>query len=143
MILPIIIHSRIYYIKPTKKYDYNPIKLKEIAMNIIDTLGFIAAFCTTASFLPQALKVLKTRDTSALSLGMYALFTLGVSFWLVYGLLKNDAPMIIANIITLFLAVFILGMKIHSDLSPSGPKNTDSKNTDSKNTVPKNSPPNK
>ena len=85
-------------------------------MTTIDILGFTAAFCTTFSFLPQALKVFKTRDTKSLSLVMYSVLTVGVALWLAYGLLKQDAAVIVANMVTLLLAVAILGIKIHNDV---------------------------
>ncbi|ABD82857.1 SemiSWEET transporter [Saccharophagus degradans] len=85
-------------------------------MSGIDILGFCAAFCTTISFLPQAIKVIRSRDTSSLSLAMYSIFTIGVSLWLAYGLYKQDLAMIIANIITLVLATIILATKIVNDV---------------------------
>lgn len=84
-------------------------------MTPTDTIGLIAASFTTLSFLPQAIKVIKTKDTAALSLMMYSIFTLGVAFWLCYGLLIKNKAIIIANLITLCLAVCILGVKIHND----------------------------
>lgn len=79
---------------------------------IIEILGFIAAFLTTASFLPQAIKTIKTKDTKALSLSMYAVFTSGIFCWLIYGLFIGSLPIIFANAITLLLAGSILLMKI-------------------------------
>lgn len=84
----------------------------------VDIVGFGAAFCTTVSFVPQALKVLKTRDTAALSLMMYCIFTLGVVLWLLYGIFRGDWAIIVANCITLCLALCILLVKIHSDVLP-------------------------
>lgn len=81
-----------------------------------DTIGLIAAFLTTASFLPQALKVLRTRNTESLSLTMYSMFTAGVACWLAYGLVIGSMPMIIANVITLGLAAIILSMKVMNTL---------------------------
>ncbi len=80
----------------------------------IELIGYIAAFCTTASFLPQAWMTLRTKDTRSLSLGMYSLFTLGVLFWLIYGVYKRDFALIWANAVTLLLAASILGFKIRS-----------------------------
>lgn len=71
-------------------------------------VGYIAAFCTTFSFIPQVLHILRTRDTAAISLGMYSIFTFGVSMWLIYGIILRDIPMTLANAITLVLALFIL-----------------------------------
>ncbi len=79
---------------------------------IIDSIGFIAAFWTTASFLPQAIKTIKTKDTQSLSLPMYIMFTFGVFMWLIYWLMIISYPVIIANAITLILAWTILGYKI-------------------------------
>lgn len=77
-------------------------------MNTTDYIGFAAAFCTTMAFMPQAIKVLKTKNTQSLSLTMYLIFTIGVGLWLAYGWLKHDMAMIIANIITLIFAIAIL-----------------------------------
>lgn len=79
-----------------------------------DIIGYIAALLTTASFLPQAIMTLKTRDTESLSLGMYSLFTLGVLMWLLYGIKINDLAIIYANAITLALASTILFFKIYN-----------------------------
>lgn len=85
-------------------------------------LGFIAAFCTTVSFLPQAIKVIRTKDTESLSLGMYSIFTLGLGLWLLYGLMREDLAIIIANIVTITLAGLILAMKIRNDVFLRGDK---------------------
>ena len=77
-----------------------------------DTIGSIAAILTTLSFLPQAIMVLRTRNTDSLSLTMYAMFTAGVSCWLVYGLMIQSMPVIVANLVTVCLAALILSMKI-------------------------------
>ena len=79
---------------------------------LIDTIGSVAAALTTLSFVPQAWQTFKTRDVSGISLGMYAAFTLGVALWLIYGLLIGAWPIIIANVITLVLALAILWMKL-------------------------------
>ena len=77
-----------------------------------DLIGYIAAILTTASFVPQAWHTFRTRDVSGISLGMYSAFTIGVSCWLVYGLLLQAWPIVIANLITLVLALAILLMKL-------------------------------
>jgi MtN3 and saliva related transmembrane protein len=77
-----------------------------------DIVGSLAAVLTTISFFPQAWHTFKTRDVSGVSLGMYSVFTVGVSLWLVYGLLLRAWPIVVANVITLGLAVAILGMKV-------------------------------
>lgn len=78
------------------------------------TLGYIAGFFTTASFLPQALKTLKTHNTQGISLTMYAMFVVGICFWLAYGLVQNDPTIIVANSITLLLASPILILKLRN-----------------------------
>ncbi len=75
-------------------------------------LGFIAALLTTASFIPQAVMTIRTRDTRGISLGMYVIFTIGVAFWLAYGIALDSLPMIIANTVTLALAATILAFKL-------------------------------
>jgi len=81
-------------------------------MSPSEILGFLAAVCTTASFVPQVWHILKTRDTRALSLMMYLLFTVGVTLWLVYGVMIASLPVIVANSITLVLALVILICKV-------------------------------
>ena len=76
------------------------------------SVGFAAAFLTTVAFVPQVLKIWRTRSAKDVSLGMYALFSLGVALWLVYGLLLQAWPIVIANCITLALASAILVMKL-------------------------------
>ena len=80
-----------------------------------DTLGYMAAALTTASFLPQAMLTLRTRDVSGISLGMYSAFTLGVALWLAYGWRIGEWPIIVANALTLALAATILVTKIVVD----------------------------
>ena len=77
-----------------------------------DLIGFAAATLTTASFVPQAWLTFRTRDVSGISLGMYGAFTLGVALWLLYGLSLGAWPIVVANAITLALAVAILVMKL-------------------------------
>jgi MtN3 and saliva related transmembrane protein len=77
-------------------------------------IGFFAAIITTLSFLPQAILVIRTRNTDGISLVMYALFTTGVAAWLAYGLLTGSVPVILANSITLVLASVILAFKVRA-----------------------------
>ncbi|MBT8234439.1 MAG: SemiSWEET transporter [Saprospiraceae bacterium] len=81
-------------------------------MENVTIIGLCAAAFTTISFLPQAIKVIKTKHTKDISLLMYIFFTLGVVLWLIYGYCINDFPIIIANSITLSLASIILFMKM-------------------------------
>lgn len=79
-----------------------------------DVIGYLAAILTTSSFLPQAIKTLQTKDTAALSLGMYSLFTLGVFCWLIYGIIIANKAIVFANAITFLLAALILSFKIYN-----------------------------
>jgi MtN3 and saliva related transmembrane protein len=81
-------------------------------MNYISIIGLAAACCTTISFLPQAVKTIRTRNTSSISLSMYSLFTLGTLFWLIYGILSHDVPVYLANGVTLVFATIILAYKL-------------------------------
>jgi MtN3 and saliva related transmembrane protein len=79
---------------------------------MINFFGYLSAFCTTAAFIPQAIKVYRTKQTIDISLGMILLMTIGVGFWVIYGVLINALPVITANVITFILAFYILIMKI-------------------------------
>ena len=81
-------------------------------INLTELIGSTAAFLTTVSFLPQVWLSFKTRDVSGVSLSMYSAFTAGVALWLAYGWLLGSWPMMIANTVTLTLALAILGMKL-------------------------------
>jgi MtN3 and saliva related transmembrane protein len=81
-------------------------------MSVPDCIGFMAGTLTTVSFVPQAWHTFRTRDVSGISLGMYGVFTAGVACWLVYGVLLDAWPIVIANCITLLLAAAILVMKL-------------------------------
>jgi MtN3 and saliva related transmembrane protein len=77
-----------------------------------DLIGYIAALLTTVAFVPQAWLTWRKKKTDEISLGMYALFTTGVALWFGYGVLLMAWPIIIANGITLVLALAILVMKL-------------------------------
>lgn len=78
-------------------------------------LGYVAAALTTGSFVPQAVLTLRTRDVSGISLSMYAAFTAGVALWLLYGLRLGEWPIVVANAVTLVLALVILVTKVRVD----------------------------
>ena len=78
----------------------------------LEWFGYAAAALTSGSFIPQAIMTIRTRDTRGISRGMYALFTLGVALWLIYGIAIGSTPMIIANTVTLTLAGVILALKL-------------------------------
>lgn len=77
-----------------------------------EMIGYAGAFLTTVSFIPQAVKTIRTRDTRGISLGMYVAFTVGVACWFGYGLVLGSWPMILSNIVTLALSGTILAMKL-------------------------------
>ena len=74
--------------------------------------GYLAAAMTTLAFIPQAVQTIRTRDTRSISLGMYVVFTIGIAFWLVYGIALGSMPMILSNLVTFLLSATILGLKI-------------------------------
>jgi MtN3 and saliva related transmembrane protein len=77
---------------------------------MIDILGGLAAICSVASFAPQAVKIIRTRDVEGLSVGMYALTVTGFSLWLAYGILVGQWPLMVTNGFYLALSLFILIM---------------------------------
>ena len=81
----------------------------------IEIIGYCAAFLTTIAFLPQAIQSWRTRDLSGISVGMYSLFTIGVGLWLIYGLIIEKWPLIVANALTFALALSILVLKLRDD----------------------------
>lgn len=87
----------------------------------VEYISYAAASLTTLAFLPQAVKALREHDTRSLSLGMYAIFTTGVALWGVYGWLRGDWAIVIANLITGALCVAILTAKIRNDLRTAAP----------------------
>ena len=83
-----------------------------IIIDGITAIGLMAAVLTTTSYLPQAIKTIKSRHTKDLSLLMYAILTTGIFLWFVYGILLVNVPLMLANGITLLLTATILVMKI-------------------------------
>ncbi|GAA5006409.1 hypothetical protein FNZ56_05215 [Pseudoluteimonas lycopersici] len=75
-------------------------------------MGYAAAALTTVSFLPQAVRTIRTRETHAISLWMYVLFTVGIACWFGYGIVLHSWPMIVSNAITFLLAAIILAFKL-------------------------------
>lgn len=78
-------------------------------------IGIIAAILTTISFLPQVTQIIKTKDTSGISLGMYSLYVIGSALWAVHGLISKDMSVLFANIVTFTLSLIILGFKITNE----------------------------
>lgn len=81
-------------------------------MNYIQLIGVLAAICTTISFLPQVIKTWKSKSAKDLSLGMFSLFFTGVFLWLIYGLMTENFPIILANGLTLVLSGSLLYFKL-------------------------------
>ena len=78
----------------------------------IDLLGAVGATLTTLCWLPQAAKIIRDRETRAISLGMTLVFALGVALWLVYGIALADGPLIVASAMELALMTFITTLKL-------------------------------
>jgi MtN3 and saliva related transmembrane protein len=81
----------------------------------VELTGFVAAFLTTAAFVPQLVRVLKLRSAREISLPTFLMFSLGVLLWLVYGIALHSWPMIASNSVTLFLSSGILLLKLKYD----------------------------
>lgn len=79
---------------------------------MLEIVGYLAASFTTFSFVPQAVQVIRTRETKGISLSMYTIFTTGVVLWFIYGIIVSNVPIIAANAITTVLASIILYFKI-------------------------------
>ncbi len=77
----------------------------------VDVLGYLAAFCTTIAFVPQVVLVWRRRSGEGVSAIMYAVLSAGIALWLTYGILLESWPVIVANGITLVLALAVLVMK--------------------------------
>jgi MtN3 and saliva related transmembrane protein len=80
-------------------------------MTFIDILGLLAGTFTTISFLPQVIKIWRTKSVKDISLAMFSIFSIGVFLWLIYGLFIDSLPVILANSVTLVLASTILVFK--------------------------------
>lgn len=78
----------------------------------IDILGTVAACLTTAAFLPQVIKTVKTRQTRDISLVMFSMMTTGIVLWLIYGSIIGNWPLIGSNAVTLVFATTILAYKL-------------------------------
>ncbi|NPV50346.1 MAG: SemiSWEET transporter [Candidatus Methanofastidiosum sp.] len=81
-------------------------------MDYTSIIGLTAAFLTTVSSLPQVIKTIKLKETRDISFWMWTFLSLGIFLWLIYGIFRNDLPIILANGISLFLVLIVLGLKI-------------------------------
>jgi MtN3 and saliva related transmembrane protein len=82
---------------------------------LIEMLGLLAGALTTFAFVPQVYQVWKSKSAKDISLGMYSIFVAGIALWLVYGVLAQSLPVVVANTLTLILASTVLLMKIVFD----------------------------
>ena len=85
-----------------------------------DVLGYVAGALTTFAFLPQVLRIVRTRSAADVSWGMITMFCVGVSLWLWYGIRLDSLPLIVANGVTLVLVLtmFILKLRFGSRKPP-------------------------
>lgn len=81
----------------------------------INFIGYVAATCTTVSFLPQLIRVVRLRSARDISLGMFSIFSAGTAMWLSYGVLSHTWPVAAANGVTLVLSFSILVLKLRYD----------------------------
>ena len=79
---------------------------------LIDLLGYVAGILVVISMLPQVMKSWKTKSTRDLSLAMFLILCTGIFMWLAYGIYLNDLPIIVANFVTLILAITMLVFKL-------------------------------
>jgi len=83
--------------------------------SVVEAIGFVAAFCTTAAFVPQLVRVLRLRSAREISLPTFLMFSIGVFLWLLYGFEIGSKPVIASNSVTLVLSVSILVLKVRYD----------------------------
>ena len=81
-------------------------------MNYVTVLGLIAGILTTIAFLPQLIKSWRTKSTHDVSLAMFVVLCTGILLWIIYGILINSFPVIVANVVTFVIAILILILKI-------------------------------
>lgn len=81
-------------------------------MDTVTILGICAGILTTGSFIPQVIKIYRTRETKDISLAMFIILSLGIALWLIYGFYINSLPVIIANSVTLALSFVVVGFKV-------------------------------
>ena len=78
---------------------------------LVDVTGFAAATLSTVAFVPQVLRIVRTRSAHDISWWMFGIISLAAALWLGYGLLLDALPVILANAVTLMLAAAVLGLK--------------------------------
>ncbi len=79
---------------------------------VIGIIGMIAGVCTTSSFIPQIIKIIRSKHARDISLCMYIVLTAGIFLWIVYGVFLEALPVVVANVIAFSLCLFVIFMKI-------------------------------
>ena len=89
---------------------------------LIDGIGLVAGLLTTTAFIPQVLKIYRTKSGKDISARMISLFTAGLVLWLIYGILLRSLPLILSNVVTLILSLAIIALKIRYSDPQTGNK---------------------
>ena len=92
------------------------------SMDMIQILGLVAGTCTSLAAVPQLVKAWKTKEVKDISLKMFLLYVVGIGLWLVYGILRNDSPIIITNSLSLTFNVAMLVLKLKYKDKPANTK---------------------
>ena len=79
---------------------------------LIDSIGLVAGLLTTTAFIPQVLKIYRSKSGKDISARMFSLFSAGIVLWLVYGILLRSLPLILSNAVTLVLSLTIISLKL-------------------------------
>jgi MtN3 and saliva related transmembrane protein len=77
-----------------------------------ETVGSVAAACTTLCWLPQSIKIIREKRTDGVSLITQSVFTVGTALWATYGVLLNNRPVLYANVVTFAFSLTILILKL-------------------------------
>ena len=79
----------------------------------INIVGLLAGLLTTLAFVPQVLKIYRTKSGRDISARMFTMFSIGILLWLYYGILLQSLPLILSNAVTLVLSLTIIALKLH------------------------------
>jgi MtN3 and saliva related transmembrane protein len=85
-----------------------------------EAIGLLAGTLTTIAFVPQLLKIYRTKSGKDISARMFSLFSAGIVLWLIYGILLRSLPLILSNVVTLVLSLTIIALKIRYRQCPRG-----------------------
>lgn len=86
-----------------------------ITFDPINIVGYAAAICMVCGYLPQAIYTIRTRETDGITLPTFLLMGIGGAFFVVQGILTDNMPLIITNVITTICAIIITSIKIYND----------------------------